>query len=237
MSCVKIGILLLYYRIFYVHQRFSIAVWVMGTVTVCWYLTTVFVACLQCYPANFMWDRTIPGGQCIPMSALYYGSSVSSLITDIAVFCLPMPVIWNMSVCKNQKIALSVIFLLGGLYVSVQSKPAYIILIRPFLQRLRDIHLPTCHHPRAFHPGRHLHQRPLRDMDFGRMLCRRHLGLPSYLQASLPQLLRPAHPPLSRITISQGPSWRLRIERRPLRPMAPCREREEDTGPGRIQAL
>lgn len=119
MSLVKIAILLFYYRIFKVSQRLLIAIWVMGTVIICWYITSVLVGCFQCYPARFLWDRTIPGGKCIPEDALWIGSSVSSLVTDAAILAVPMPIIWNMRVTWRQRIAISAVFLLGSLYVFI----------------------------------------------------------------------------------------------------------------------
>ena len=115
MSCIKISILLFYYRLFKSKPAFKIAVWVMGTVTVCWYLTSVLVAIFQCSPIEYQWDRSIPGGQCIRVDALWIGNSVSSLATDVAILCLPIPIIWRMGVTRRQKCAIIGMFLLGAL--------------------------------------------------------------------------------------------------------------------------
>ncbi|KAL9630232.1 MAG: hypothetical protein Q9164_006526, partial [Protoblastenia rupestris] len=120
MSCIKISILLFYYRLFRVNTRFVIAVWVMATVTACWYFTSTFVIIFQCFPVHYMWDRKIPGGQCIPQEALWIGSSVTSLLTDVAILCLPMPMIWNLRIPMKQKVALAGVFLLGA-FVCVTS--------------------------------------------------------------------------------------------------------------------
>lgn len=121
MSFTKIGILFFYYRIFRYSLRFHTAVWVMGTIIVCWYFTSVFVGCFQCHPARYLWDRTIPGGQCLPEDTLWIGSSVSSLVTDAAIWCLPMPIIWRMRATWQQRLAISAVFLLGALYANDSS--------------------------------------------------------------------------------------------------------------------
>ena len=123
MTCIKLAILLFYYRLFKVNTRFIIALWVTATVTLCWYFTSTFVIIFQCFPVNYLWNRKIQGGQCIPQKALWIGSSVTSLLTDVAILCLPMPMIWNMRASRNQKIALSAVFLLGALYVSQAPSP------------------------------------------------------------------------------------------------------------------
>ena len=144
MSCIKISILLFYYRLFRVNPRFVIAVWVMATVTACWYFTSTFVIIFQCFPVHYMWDRKIPGGQCIPQEALWIGSSVTSLLTDVAILCLPMPMIWNLRIPKKQKVALAGVFLLGTLYVSEISFE--ITKLTSYLKRLRNINHPSHHH-------------------------------------------------------------------------------------------
>ena len=114
MAAIKISILLFYYRLFHSDQRLKIAVWVMATVVMCWYLTSTLVAIFQCTPIQYDWDRTLPGGQCIREDALWIGNSVSNLVTDVAILCLPMPIIWGMDVTPRQKIAIATMFLLGG---------------------------------------------------------------------------------------------------------------------------
>ena len=114
MASIKISILLFYYRLFNSDPRFRIAVWVMATVVMCWYLTSTLIAIFQCSPIPYNWDRTIPGGQCIRTDTLWIGNSVSNLITDVAILCLPLPIIWRMDVTPRQKIAISGMFLLGA---------------------------------------------------------------------------------------------------------------------------
>ena len=118
MTFIKIAILLFFYRLFKVHLNFVIALWVIGTVTICWYFSSTFVIIFQCNPVVFLWNRTIKGGQCLEPHALWIGSSVTSFLTDVAILCLPMPMIWGLKAQRNQKIALTGVFLLGALYVS-----------------------------------------------------------------------------------------------------------------------
>ena len=153
MSSIKIAILIFYYRIFQSSQRFHIAVWVMASVIVCWYLTSALVGCFQCYPARYLWDRTIPGGSCIPENALWIGSSVSSLLTDAAILCLPMPLIWKLRVTWRQRLAISGLFLLGGLFVDLI--PLHSVLeckmVTNIIQCLRDIDPSIDHYPSTVH--------------------------------------------------------------------------------------
>ena len=123
MASIKISILLFYYRLFNSDPRFRIAVWVMATVVMCWYITSTLIAIFQCSPIPYNWDRTIPGGQCLSTYALWIGNSVSSLATDVAILCLPLPIIWRMDVTPRQKTAISGMFLLGAWYVSNRVQP------------------------------------------------------------------------------------------------------------------
>lgn len=54
-------------------------------------------------------------GTCMNIEALLLATAVLNIATDILILVLPMPIVWHMSIPKAQKIAVSFIFLMGGL--------------------------------------------------------------------------------------------------------------------------
>lgn len=80
------------------------------TMVLAWVLTSV-----MCIPFAFNWDETIPGGKCLNKGLLYALMSMPNIGTDIAMFILPLPVIWKLQMTKNQKIGLTVTFLTGSM--------------------------------------------------------------------------------------------------------------------------
>lgn len=76
-----------------------------------------FIGCVfQCDLTSLYWDRT-SYGLCINLTGFLISTSVLNLCTDVSILILPISVVWKLQIKKSQKIAISGIFLLGGLYV------------------------------------------------------------------------------------------------------------------------
>lgn len=52
------------------------------------------------------------------MEAFLVSTAVLNLVTDISILVLPISVVWRLQIRKEQKVAISGIFLLGSLWVS-----------------------------------------------------------------------------------------------------------------------
>ncbi|OCT47202.1 hypothetical protein CLCR_02622 [Cladophialophora carrionii] len=65
-------------------------------------------------PVAFYWDKNIEGGHCIDMMAFWFSFSGFNIVTDVAVWVLPMPVLWKLQLPRKQKISLVAVFALGG---------------------------------------------------------------------------------------------------------------------------
>ena len=72
---------------------------------------------VHCKPVFYFWNRRRPG-TCLNLTSLLVISSMVNIVTDIRILILPMPTIWRLGQISNpQKLAVSSIFLFGGLYV------------------------------------------------------------------------------------------------------------------------
>ena len=49
---------------------------------------------------------------------MYYGMAISSVILDVLILVMPLPLIWRLQMSVKDKVAVSGIFLLGSLFVS-----------------------------------------------------------------------------------------------------------------------
>ena len=87
--------------------------WVLMVVVALWTLAISLNAFLICQPLAYNWNRFIPGGKCgnINVSITMFG--VIDLLTDIALFTLPIPMIYNLQTAKINKVALFGVFGLG----------------------------------------------------------------------------------------------------------------------------
>lgn len=109
----KLAILCLYLRLFTgkIHQY---AVYVTATVLI---LTWVIYFGLQmgiCTPFSFHWDKSIPHGKCLNEFAMFIWIGIPSIVTDLAMIILPLPIIWGLQTSTSQKIGLTITFLTGS---------------------------------------------------------------------------------------------------------------------------
>lgn len=114
----KVCILLLYLRIF-ADRKVRIATWaVMAIVVSNFVFTGMITTFVVCQPFAFKWDKTIPGGHCADIMALYTYIGVPNIVTDVAIAILPLSTLWKLQMNKKRKFGLFVTFMAGSLYVN-----------------------------------------------------------------------------------------------------------------------
>ena len=118
----------LYYRIFAL-PHFRRACLVLMAVSIGWTVAYLFVVIFQCTPIPRVYDRSIPG-TCIsffghrsvfPVSdhlmrtdiLCSWSNAILNLITDIAIFVLPIPVIIRLNMSIGSRVGLVVLFCMG----------------------------------------------------------------------------------------------------------------------------
>ena len=116
-AVTKISILLFYRRVFpreATTRRWRIILWTLGSLISGNGVAAFFGTAFQCFPVARMWNQHITGS-CMNQSIVIRLNGVYNLITDIAILILPMPIVWQMRLENSKKIAVTSIFLLGGL--------------------------------------------------------------------------------------------------------------------------
>jgi hypothetical protein len=109
----KISLLLMYMRPF-PGKRFNIA---------CWTTIAVLLVCLvwACFGFMFMctpialWDKPLTGT--LFGRIIYFTSAPFNIITDFAIFFLPLPILAKLQLPRRQKVALILLFGVGLVYV------------------------------------------------------------------------------------------------------------------------
>lgn len=110
---MKMSFLFQYYRVLAVqHMRivYLVAIFIVGG----WALSQVLVGIFICTPVQGFWDSTIES-KCIPNIPQWYINAAGNIITDLAVFIMPLPALWKLVLPKAQKYFLVGIFSLGFL--------------------------------------------------------------------------------------------------------------------------
>ena len=126
----KMSILILYLRLFAVNRRSRYSVWLI-MFFVCGYLiANLLTQIFGCSPRPKYWDPDIPG-HCInyTKAGLVYGSM--NIISDLFIFILPLPVVWQLNLSSREKVGVSVIFMSGAMYAEQHPIFQPILTFRP----------------------------------------------------------------------------------------------------------
>ncbi|KOC15521.1 hypothetical protein AFLA70_122g002121 [Aspergillus flavus AF70] len=110
----KISILLFYIRIFST-PKFRMIAYAAGFIVLGHGIGVFFAAIFQCSPVQYAWDKTIEGGSCFDQQAFYRYVSPPNILTDVLILVMPLPFVWKLHTRMTQKLALTGVFLLGGL--------------------------------------------------------------------------------------------------------------------------
>ncbi|KGO65322.1 hypothetical protein PITC_015900 [Penicillium italicum] len=116
--CAKASILMQYFRVFPTH-RMRVVCWVMITFLAIYGTWAVISAFLNCIPVAKFWDDSIPGF-CLSKNNLWFSNASMHISTDIAILIIPIPALMAIDLPRKQKLALMIIFALGG-FVCVTS--------------------------------------------------------------------------------------------------------------------
>lgn len=112
MMAIKLSILFFYLRIFSSPTLRKI-VFGMIALTVTATIAFTLASLLRCAPVSFYWNRTIPGGHCIDLEILIYVNAVFGIVTDVAIWALPIPILRSLDLNRRKKYALFFVFSLG----------------------------------------------------------------------------------------------------------------------------
>lgn len=109
----KVSILLFYLRVF-PNRWMRISVHVLNI----WLIvhgTGFFLAvAFECTPVALIWDKGLDG-TCINQNAVTFVGAIFSIVEDIIIFILPMPLVFKLQLGRGRRVSLIVMFGLGSL--------------------------------------------------------------------------------------------------------------------------
>lgn len=99
----------------------------------------------QCRPVSAAWRFPLPSGaHCTDIVTIYLSSAPLNIITDLAIFFLPMPILTGMRLPKKQKIILVITFSFG-IFVAAVDVVRIVYLQGAAKTRIEDIYRATKH--------------------------------------------------------------------------------------------
>lgn len=113
----KLCLLALYHRLFSVSEGFVVWIYTVGGIQVAWCITVVCVRLFLCTPIAATLNPFIKGRCLNSQILLAAGDSVNSAI-DFVMVGMAIYMVIKLRVSRAAKMKMSVLFALGGLYVS-----------------------------------------------------------------------------------------------------------------------
>ncbi|KAE8422281.1 hypothetical protein BDV36DRAFT_311397 [Aspergillus pseudocaelatus] len=81
-----------------------------------WAVVALLVNIFQCNPVQFYYDKTLQGGHCMHGQTKFFQAMGSiALVEDVTILLMPVPIVWRLKITLRQKIAVTIVFSLGGL--------------------------------------------------------------------------------------------------------------------------
>lgn len=108
----RLGIIALYLRIFKV-SKYRWAAYAVGSIIILNGIVIQITQLAMCIPIQYNWNKKIPGGHCIDQEQFFRWATIPNIVTDLALFLLPMPVVWGLQMSAPRKIGVIITFCLG----------------------------------------------------------------------------------------------------------------------------
>lgn len=118
---VKISIVVFLKRLLGTVRAYAIISNILIGFIACWAVTALLVNIFQCTPVQYYYDKDLNGHCMSGQRAFFQAMGAFSLVEDVIVLCLPTPIVWGLQITFRQKIAVTLVFSLGGLYVILWS--------------------------------------------------------------------------------------------------------------------
>ena len=81
-----------------------------------WFLVTELLTCLNCKHFKVTGNVALdPPAECIYIRAVLITQTLSNIIADVAILCLPLGKVWQTQMSPRLKVVVAGMFLLGGL--------------------------------------------------------------------------------------------------------------------------
>ncbi|KAJ5943349.1 hypothetical protein N7516_003517 [Penicillium verrucosum] len=115
MAFVKISIVVFIKRLFSSIRTYVVISNCLAGFIATWALAALLTNIFQCTPVQYYYNKDLDG-HCMSGQVEFFQVMGSiALIEDVIILCLPIPVFWKLQINNRQKIALTMVFSLGGL--------------------------------------------------------------------------------------------------------------------------
>ncbi|KAI1659827.1 hypothetical protein F4813DRAFT_352100 [Daldinia decipiens] len=114
-GATKLGILLMYYRIFAVSTAFRYQLFLSVALVIGWWIGCTIATLTNCIPLEWSWNNSLADPRyCFNYNIFWMASGACEIFLDVLILTLPISVVVRMRLSARRKVTVSIIFLLGG---------------------------------------------------------------------------------------------------------------------------
>ncbi|XXG95567.1 hypothetical protein Hte_001832 [Hypoxylon texense] len=130
-GATKLGITFMYHRIFAVSTAFHYLTFIAGGLVMGWWVGCTVATLTNCIPLEWSWMNSLADPRyCFNYNIFWMASGACEIFLDVLILSLPIMVVVRMRLSLQQKLTVSGIFLLGGLYV-FEPPPSSVQCLQP----------------------------------------------------------------------------------------------------------
>ena len=112
----KLGILLMYNRIFNMDKTFRYQLILASFLVTGWWLGCTIACVTNCIPLEYTWLNALDDPRfCFNFNIFWMASGVCEVLIDVIILALPIRAVLKLRLSTRKKISIACIFLLGGL--------------------------------------------------------------------------------------------------------------------------
>lgn len=116
----RIALLLMYLRLFGASQPFKYATWAVVFFVTGYLSSNILTLFFGCTPISKYWRHNEPG-HCIVLVQADYAYGSMNVVSDVLMFVLPLPMVWQLNLSRKEKFGLVLVFMGGIAYATIQS--------------------------------------------------------------------------------------------------------------------
>lgn len=118
----RIALLLMYLRLFGVNDRFRYATWTVLFFVTGYLFSNLITLIFGCTPITKYWNIDEPG-HCIVLVQADYAYGSMNVASDVLMFLLPLPMVWQLRLSPREKLGLVFVFMSGIAYATYSIQP------------------------------------------------------------------------------------------------------------------
>ncbi|KAJ5931146.1 hypothetical protein N7466_006639 [Penicillium verhagenii] len=112
---VKVSIVVFLRRLLNCLENFKRLATAIIVLVVMWGTTAIIGNTFQCWPVQYYWIKHIPGHCMKGQNTLFIIIGSLSVVGDVLILCLPLPIVWKLHTPMWQKIEFTLLFSIGCL--------------------------------------------------------------------------------------------------------------------------